>query len=203
MLAGCVDGDDGGDGSDGGGGSDDGNGQRADDASEDTDGSTDDRNPARGELQQRGDLSLTSPAFEDGGEIPAKYGLDGENVNPPLEIENVPNDAGSLALVVDDPDAVEPTGQVWLHWIVWNVAPERRAIPEDWTPEDAEEGRNDSGEIGYSGPSPPDRAHRYRFKLFALDATLDLPVATDATALGEAMAGHVLAQTQLDGTFPV
>ncbi|MFC4405492.1 YbhB/YbcL family Raf kinase inhibitor-like protein [Haloarchaeobius iranensis] len=149
-------------------------------------------------------LELTSPAFDDGEQIPRKDGYRAENVNPPLAIDGVPDEAVSLALVMDDPDAVEPAGKVWDHWVVWNVPPDRREIPEDWTPGDAMEGTNDYGEVGYGGPNPPDREHRYRFKLFALDSSLSLPADTDtdADALGEAMAGHIVGQTQLEGTYP-
>ncbi|WP_440990787.1 YbhB/YbcL family Raf kinase inhibitor-like protein [Haloarchaeobius baliensis] len=148
-------------------------------------------------------LELTSPAFDDGEQIPRKYGYRAENVNPPLSIAGVPDEAASLALVMDDPDAVEPAGKVWDHWVVWNVPPDRREIPEDWTPSDAMEGTNDYGEVGYGGPNPPDREHRYRFKLFALDSTLQLEPDTDADTLGEAMAGHIVGRTQLEGTYPV
>ena len=159
-------------------------------------------NVVTGELENMGDLTLTSPAFEDGERIPEQYGYTAANVNPPLSIESVPEAAESLALVVDDPDAVEPAGKVWDHWIVWNVPPGTTTIPEDWSPSEAAEGTNDYGEVGYGGPNPPDREHKYRFKLFALDTTLDLPPETDAEALGEAIDGHVIAQTQLDGTYP-
>ncbi|MEF8779148.1 MAG: YbhB/YbcL family Raf kinase inhibitor-like protein [Haloferacaceae archaeon] len=147
-------------------------------------------------------MRLTSPAFDDGERIPEQYGYTAENVNPPLSIENVPDDAASLALIVDDPDAVEPAGKVWDHWVVWNVPPETTAIPEDWNPTDAEEGTNDYGEVGYGGPNPPDREHTYRFELFALDATLDLPTSTDADGLRSAMEGHVLERARLEGTYP-
>ena len=189
LLAGCAGGDGGaGDGATGGG--------------DTTGGDATDDDPATGEVTQMGDLTLTSPAFDDGAQIPEKYGYTEANVNPPLRIEGVPEGAESLALVVDDPDAREPAGKVWDHWVVWNVPPDRTDIPEGWKPTDAVEGTNDFGGVGYGGPNPPDKAHRYRFKLFALDATLDLPQATDAAALGEAMDGHVLAGTQLDGTYP-
>jgi Raf kinase inhibitor-like YbhB/YbcL family protein len=148
------------------------------------------------------DLELTSPAFEDGARIPNEYGYQKRNVNPPLRIENVPDETSTLALVMDDPDAVEPAGKVWDHWIVWNIPPSRREIPQDWTPSEASEGRNDYGETGYDGPNPPDREHRYRFKLFALDTSLDLPSDTDAERLEDAVDGYVLAETQLDGTYP-
>lgn len=163
---------------------------------------TEDGNPATGELTDMGTITLTSPAFGDGERIPRKYGYDAENVNPPLEIRDVPEEAETLALIVDDPDALEPAGKVWDHWIVWNIPPDLTTIPEGWNPEKAEEGTNDFGEVGYGGPSPPDTEHRYRFKLFALETELELPVDTDAEALGSAMDGHVLERTQLDGTYP-
>ena len=145
-----------------------------------------------------GDLRLTSSAFEAGATIPGRYGRNEENVNPALAIDGVPPDARSLALVVDDPDA---PGGTFTHWLVWNVPPDVDGIPEGWTPPEAvEEGENDFGTVGYGGPAPPSE-HTYRFKLFALDTTLDLPGDADAAALGEAMDGHVLARTQLTGTY--
>lgn len=148
------------------------------------------------------DLELTSPAFDDGERIPGGYGYRERNVNPPLRIENTPGGTESLALVMDDPDAVEPAGKVWDHWIVWNVPPTRTEIPEDWTPSATTEGTNDYGDVGYGGPNPPDREHRYRFRLFALDSSLELPPETDAEGLVAATNGHVLAETRLDGTYP-
>ena len=166
------------------------------------DGTTAAENPAVGDVSQRGDLQLTSSAFEDGASIPEQYGREAENVNPPLAIGSVPGEAASLVLVMDDPDAVEPAGKVWLHWLVWNIPPSTTDIPEGWEPTDAVVGTNDFGNRGYGGPAPPSGTHRYRFKLYALDTTLDLPDSADKEAVGEAMAGHVLAQTQLVGTYP-
>ncbi|WP_408958164.1 YbhB/YbcL family Raf kinase inhibitor-like protein [Natrinema sp. 74] len=147
-------------------------------------------------------LTLESPTFDDGERIPEEYGYTETNVNPPLEIDGVPDDAESLALLVDDPDAREPAGKVWDHWIVWNVSPERTTIPEEWDPDEAVEGTNDFGGRGYGGPNPPDREHTYRFRLFALDTTLELDSDTDADALESAIEGHVLAEASLDGTYP-
>ncbi len=192
LTLGCV-----GDPPEEGDGSDD---DSESDATDDPSGETD--GPATGEVEQMGDLTLTSPAFDDGERIPERYGYTADNVNPPLEIRDVSEAAASLALVVDDPDAVEPAGKVWDHWVVWNVPPETTTIPEGWEPSEAVEGTNDYGEIGYGGPNPPDREHRYRFKLFALDTTLDLPPETDADRLSAAMEGSVIEQTQLDGTYP-
>lgn len=148
------------------------------------------------------DLTLESPEFDHGERIPEEYGYTEANVNPPLEIDGVPDDAESLALIVDDPDAQEPAGKVWDHWIVWNVPPETGTIPEDWDADEPTEGTNDYGERGYGGPNPPDREHTYRFTLFALDTTLDLDTDADADDLESAMEGHVLERTQLEGTYP-
>lgn len=158
--------------------------------------------PVTGEVTQIGALTLTSPAFDDGERIPEKYAYAEDNVNPPLVIDHVPEAARSLALVVDDPDAVEPAGSVWEHWVVWNIPPDTSTIPEDWSPDVAVEGTNDYGSTGYGGPNPPDTEHRYRFKLFALDTTLDLSRETDAEALEAAVVDHVVEQTQLVGTYP-
>ncbi|SIS04160.1 YbhB/YbcL family Raf kinase inhibitor-like protein [Natronorubrum thiooxidans] len=147
------------------------------------------------------DLTLTSTAFDDGERIPDQYGYTEANVNPPLSIDGVPDGTESLALVVEDPDAIEPAGKVWDHWVVWNIPPDQR-IPEDWHPDDADEGTNDYGSPGYGGPNPPDRDHTYEFTLYALDTTLELGAETDADALESAIEGHVLAETQLTGTYP-
>jgi hypothetical protein len=149
------------------------------------------------------DLQLSSPAFDDGDPIPEQYGYTEANVNPPLHIAGVPAETESLALVVDDPDAMEPAGKIWDHWLVWNVDPDQTEIPEDWSPESAEadEGQNDYGEHGYGGPNPPDRAHTYRFMLYALDTDLALSSAADKDQLQDAMTGHVLADARLEGTY--
>ncbi|MFB6302194.1 MAG: YbhB/YbcL family Raf kinase inhibitor-like protein [Haloferacaceae archaeon] len=150
-----------------------------------------------------GSLELTSPAFDDGDPIPDRYGYTAANVNPPLRIDGVPEGTESLALVVDDPDAVEPAGKVWDHWVVWNLPPDVTEIPADWNPGAAGgvTGQNDYGERAYGGPNPPDRVHEYRFRLFALDDSLDLPRDADADAVVDAAEGHVLDRTTLTGTF--
>ncbi|MFW5964969.1 MAG: YbhB/YbcL family Raf kinase inhibitor-like protein, partial [Natronomonas sp.] len=137
------------------------------------------------------ELRLTSPVFADGDAIPRQYGYTEANVNPPLEIDGVPDDAETLALVVDDPDAVEPAGKVWDHWLVYDIDPARTTIPEDWDGGDATEGTNDYGESGYGGPNPPDREHTYRFRLYALDAPVDLDAGASKTELEAAMDGHI------------
>ncbi|WP_424019509.1 YbhB/YbcL family Raf kinase inhibitor-like protein [Halorientalis pallida] len=147
------------------------------------------------------DLRLESPAFEDGERIPEKYGYTEDDVNPPLHVENVPDGAVSLVLIVDDPDAMEPAGKIWDHWLVWDIDPDIGEIPEDWAADDATEGQNDYGEHGYGGPNPPDREHTYRFRLYALDATLDLPASTGKGDLEDEMMGQVLANARLEGTY--
>lgn len=158
-------------------------------------------NPARGDTDQQGDIRLTSPAFDNGEPIPRKFGGREANVNPPLRIANSPASSASLAIVMDDPDAKPVAGKVWIHWLVWNIAPDRTEIPADWAAESARQGTNSGGNVGYGGPAPPDEEHSYRFKLFALDAMLDLESGADIDELGRAMAGHVLASTQLTGTY--
>lgn len=148
-------------------------------------------------------LRLTSSAFADGEAIPERFGYQQENVNPPLAIEGVPEGAASLALIVDDPDAVEPAGKVWDHWVVWNIPPDTTSIPAGWNPDaaGAVAGRTDYGERGYGGPNPPDREHTYRFRLFALDDRVSL--GTDATSddLRGAMEGRVIVEAELTGTY--
>jgi Raf kinase inhibitor-like YbhB/YbcL family protein len=146
-------------------------------------------------------LELTSQAFADGDPIPNKYGYAADNVNPPLEIDGVPAEAESLALVVDDPDAVEPAGKVWDHWVVWNIDPETSTIPEAWDASGAVQGQNDYGEQAYGGPNPPDRKHTYRFKLYALDQYPELDAGATKADLETAISGHVVAEAQLEGTY--
>ena len=163
-----------------------------------TTGSTTEPPDTDGEVTQMGELALTSTAFDDGEPIPDRFGKSFENVNPPLEVSGVPDDAASLALVVDDPDA--PSG-VFDHRLVWNIPPDTTEIPAGWEPPNGVvEGTNDFGNVDYDGPRPPSK-HTYRFKLYALESTLDLERGADKTALEDAMDGHVLAQTQLTGTF--
>jgi Raf kinase inhibitor-like YbhB/YbcL family protein len=199
LLGGCV-GDDSGESRDPTDDGEDGTDEREENGG---DSAAENDTSADGETENMGELTLASPAFEDGGRIPETYGYDAENVNPPLEIQNVPEGTESLALIMDDPDAVEPAGKVWDHWIVWNIPPERTTIPEGWDPEDAKQGTNDFDTVGYGGPSPPDREHEYRFELYALETTLDLPSETDADGLRSAIEGDVIEQTRLYGTYPV
>jgi len=149
------------------------------------------------EARKMADLSITSPAFAGKSTIPARYTCDGEDVSPPLQIDAVPDRAKSLALIVDDPDA--PVG-TWVHWVVWNIPPQTREIRENALPAGAVQGVNDWKRNRYGGPCPPSGVHRYFFRLYALDAVLNLTATTDKGALLHAMQGHVVAQAELMGT---
>jgi len=143
-------------------------------------------------------MKITSSAFQEGGEIPSKFSRDGGNVNPPLRFEGTPMNAKSLVLIVDDPDA--PVG-LFTHWLVWNIDPKTTEIPERGVPKGAIQGTNDYPNLGYGGPQPPSGTHRYYFKTFALDQTLDLRSGAKRQELDKAMSGHVIAQGQLMGRY--
>jgi Raf kinase inhibitor-like YbhB/YbcL family protein len=150
-------------------------------------------------------LELKSEAFVNGQSIPAKYACTGRNISPPLTWSDPPAGTQSFALIVDDPDA--PMG-IWVHWVLYNIKPDRRSLQEDLPvtgknidPEAVFVGKNSSGTIGYDGPCPPSGTHRYYFRLYALDTTISLlPGATRDKILQE-MEGHILAQSELMGTF--
>lgn len=152
-------------------------------------------------MKQVDTMQLTSSVFEDGEPIPDEYGYTRQNMNPPLEIGGVPEDAESLVLIMDDPDAVEPAGKVWDHWVVYDIDPTIRIIPEDSTPTGGVSGRNDYGELGYGGPNPPDRRHTYVIKLYAIDTALNLPEGASKEEVEAAMSGHILARGELTGTY--
>ncbi len=156
-----------------------------------------------GELEQQGELSINSPAFDDGEQMPDSVGYVNENDNPELEISGVPDEAESLVLVVDDPEAEPVAGHTWDHWLVWDIDPDAGTIPEGWNAPSAVEGYNDYVEQGYGGPSPPEGSHDYQFKLLALDSELGMPEETRKQRLGSAIAmeAEVLAATQLVGYY--
>jgi len=142
-------------------------------------------------------MKITSSAFQEGANIPAKFSCDGANTSPPLQIADVPPGAKSLALIVDDPDA---PGGLFTHWVVWNISPQTNGIAEGSPPKGVH-GKNDFGKSGYGGPCPPSGTHRYYFKIFALDRELDLPSAAKRSQLDAAMKGHVVAQGELVGRY--
>ncbi len=143
---------------------------------------------------QMKDMRITSQAFKANAGIPPKYTCDGENINPPLRIEGVPEGAKSLALILDDPDA--PHGD-WVHWVVWNINPRTTEIKEGSAPEGAVQGTTDFKKRSYGGPCPPSGTHRYFFRLYALDTTLDLGPRSGKKEVEKAMRGHVISQAEL------
>jgi len=163
--------------------------------------------PTSATTPEKGDqamaFELTSSVFAQGEPIPVKYTCDGEDVSPPLEWGDPPQGTESFALVNDDPDA--PVG-TWDHWILYNLPPEARSLPEA-VPSDAElpdgsqHGQNSWRRLGYGGPCPPSGTHRYFFKLYALDTSLDLASNANKKQLLQAMEGHVLAQAELMGVY--
>lgn len=140
-------------------------------------------------------LDISSPAFDNKGMIPAKFTCDGVNVSPELHIEHIPESAKCLAIIVDDPDAPVKT---WVHWVVWNI-PVTHHLKEDYTP--GIQGINDFAQHYYKGPCPPDGTHRYFFKVYALDALLDLPVNAEKKDLEKAMSDHIIAFGELVGLY--
>jgi Raf kinase inhibitor-like YbhB/YbcL family protein len=143
-------------------------------------------------------MKLSSLAFENGGKIPKEYTCDGKNVNPPLKVENAPSNAKSFALVFDDIDAPRGT---YVHWIVWNIDPGLKEMREDSVPEGAMQGMNDFKKRNYGGPCPPGRAHKYVFKIYALDTVLNLNPNGTKKDLEKAMEGHIISQAQLTGSY--
>lgn len=140
-------------------------------------------------------IKVSSAAFAENTEIPAKYTCDGENVSPPLRFDHLPETAKSLALIVDDLDA--PAG-TWNHWVVWNMEPEKE-LPENNVP--GEEGINSFKQHHYGGPCPPSGTHRYFFKVYALDSKLDLDKNAGKEELENAMQGKILASGELMGLY--
>jgi Raf kinase inhibitor-like YbhB/YbcL family protein len=136
-------------------------------------------------------LRVRSVAFNQGGLIPPKYTCEGENINPPLEISDLPANTRSLALIVDDPDA---RNKSFAHWVAWNIPP-NKGIAENSRP--GISGKNSFGNVGYGGPCPPSGSHRYFFKVFALDTDLDIQAGSDKETLEDAMQDHVLASGEL------
>lgn len=140
-------------------------------------------------------INVSSSAFASNGSVPGKYTCDGQNINPPLEFEGIPEEAESLVLIVDDPDASPKT---FTHWIVWNIEPMAK-IEEDSIP--GVEGLNDFKKIGYGGPCPPSGTHRYFFRVYALDKNLDLKAGAGRKDLEKEMIGHIIAEGELMGKY--
>jgi len=152
-------------------------------------------------------MSLSSPAFAPGGEIPALFTCEGQDLSPALDWTGVPETAKSLVLIVDDPDAPDPAAPrtTWVHWVLYNLPPAARGLPQGVAPTalppGTKEGTNDWRRTGYGGPCPPIGRHRYFHKLYALDVVLpDLGTAAKVR-VEAAMKGHVIAHAELMGTY--
>ncbi len=150
-------------------------------------------------------LSITSSAFSENGSIPEKYTCDSENVNPPLSISGVPPGAQSLTLIMDDPDIPQAVKDrmhidVFDHWVVFNIPPDTNGITASSTPPGVQ-GANSIGKAEYTGPCPPDREHRYFFKLYALDVMLPLSSGASPATVEQAMQGHIMESAELVGLY--
>jgi Raf kinase inhibitor-like YbhB/YbcL family protein len=153
-------------------------------------------------------LTLSSPAFTDGGPIPKRFTCDGPNLSPPLAWTGAPDGTRSFAVIVDDPDAPDPAApkRVWVHWVLYNIPSSVGELAEGASraalPRGAREGQHDGRGPGYSGPCPPIGRHRYFHKLYALDAELPtLGAVAGKAELERAMAGHVLEHAEVVGTY--
>ena len=134
---------------------------------------------------------ITCSDFNEGDEIPKKFGFKFENEEPDISFVRPPSSTTTLALIMDDPDAMAAVGKVWVHWLQYHNLNETSPI----------EGKTDFGEIGYGGPAPPDGRHTYVFKGYALDTQLDLKEGYSKQELEDAMKGHIIAEAKLTGTF--
>ena len=149
-------------------------------------------------------MLLTSPSFNSGEAVPRKFTCEGGDINPELQIQNVPSEAKSLALILHDPDAPDPaaprpTG--FTHWVVWNIDPATTLIKQESIPLGGTEGKNSGDRNGYMGPCPRVGEHRYYFQLYALDTKMDIPAASGKQELEKAMEGHIIEQTELVGLY--
>ncbi|HEY2003681.1 MAG TPA: YbhB/YbcL family Raf kinase inhibitor-like protein [Candidatus Saccharimonadia bacterium] len=154
-----------------------------------------------GNMNQPGSkgMTITSTAFQSDTAIPQRYECEGDGVNPPLAFDGVPSEAQALALVVDDPDA--PSG-TFDHWVLWNLPATLREIPENWEPEPGVSvGANGADKNSWYPPCPPSGTHHYHFKLYALDEKLDLAEGSSKGELEKAMQRHIVAQSELVGTY--
>jgi Raf kinase inhibitor-like YbhB/YbcL family protein len=150
------------------------------------------------------EIRLSSPAFEHGGRIPYVHTCEGDDVSPPLQWSGAPAETRSYAMVCEDPDAPRGT---WIHWVLYNISGDAveltRAVPTlPELPSGARHGRNTAGDLAYAGPCPPPgNPHRYFFRLYALDITLNLAPGASKAELEKAIAQHILAQGTLMGTY--
>jgi len=142
-------------------------------------------------------MRIVCPKFKHNEMIPSKYTCDSEDINPSLEIEDIPKNAKSVALIMDDPDAPRGT---WVHWVVWNIPIHTKNIEEGIEPEGTQ-GTTDFGRKGYGGPCPPSGTHRYFFKVYALDKELELKEGSTKMDLERSMKAHIIEKAELIGLY--
>ena len=138
------------------------------------------------------EFSISSHDFNEGKEIPKKFGYKFENQQPQIDFKNILDGTKTIALIMDDPDAIGAVGKVWVHWLEYHYVNDITTIIQ---------GKNDFGETGYGGPAPPDKRHTYIFKVYALDTVLELKEGYSKQELEDAMKGHIIAEAKLTGTF--
>ena len=141
-------------------------------------------------------MKFSSPEFEHDGHIPKKFTCQGDDISPALIIEDIPDEAKTFALIVEDPDALMGT---WVHWVVYNIPATMSQIKEDSIP--GIQVMNNFGRVEYGGPCPPSGTHRYFFKVYALDAELRLKENSRKKDLEKAMEGHILDKAELIGLY--
>jgi hypothetical protein len=142
-------------------------------------------------------MEIRNHEFEHGDKIPVRHTCDGAGVSPALLFHEVPDEAGTLALIMDDPDA---PGGIFTHWLIWNMPPSIHQVSEGTRPEGIV-GKNDFGDVGYGPPCPPEGTHRYHFRLYALDDEIDLHKGASRKDVLEAMEGHIIEEAELVGKY--
>ena len=142
------------------------------------------------------EFCIISGDFKEGEEIPKKFGYKHGNEKPDIAIGGIPDGAKTLAVIMDDPDAMGAVGKVWVHWLYYKSHADIQFHYSDRI-----QGKTDFGEIGYGGPAPPDKRHTYVFKAYALDVELDLKEGYSKQELEDAMKGHIIAEAKLTGTY--
>jgi Raf kinase inhibitor-like YbhB/YbcL family protein len=146
-------------------------------------------------------LIVNSPDFDPHGRLPDRFTCEGDNVNPTLQISRLPKGTKSLAVMVDDVDAIRPEGP-FVHWLIWNLDPRFTTLGENTVPPGAVEGTNSAGKTGWTGPCPPGpQPHHYRFMVYALNYTLDLPAGSDRVGFEEAIKDKILGKGQIIGEY--
>jgi Raf kinase inhibitor-like YbhB/YbcL family protein len=148
---------------------------------------------------QSKNMKISSPAFENNGDIPPKYTCDQEGASLPIEFSGVPAEAKSLALIMEDPDA--PMAGGFVHWVIFNMNPKTSEIRENMKPESGIEGTGSSGKNGYIPPCPPSGAHHYHFKLYALDSELNLNESAKREDVEKAMEEHIIDRAEIIGLY--